>query len=88
MVVHKQVETAGIHFNTSTFFRWMHCILKTNASDAVYNFFSILNQRGHQVYDYSILPNQKHLRFSTTKLQGKFDGKNQMNMHAHSIVCV
>lgn len=55
MAVHTPVEKAGIYFVTCTCYQWLHLIEKTGAYDAVYNFFSILNQKGHQVLGYTIL---------------------------------
>lgn len=61
MAVHTPVEKAGIYFITFTCYRWLHLIEKTGAYDAAYNFFSILNQKGHQVLGYTIMPNHVHL---------------------------
>lgn len=61
MAVHTPVEKVGIYFITFTCYRWLHLIDKTGAYDAVYNFFSILHQKGHQVLGYTIMPNHVHL---------------------------
>ena len=61
MAVHRPVEKAGIFFVTFTCYRWLHLIGKTAAYDAVYNFFAILNKKGHQVLGYTIMPNHVHL---------------------------
>lgn len=61
MAVHALVERPGIFFVTFTCFRWLHLITKTGAYDAVYNFFAVLNQKGHQVLGYTIMQNHVHL---------------------------
>ncbi len=61
MAVHRPVEGAGIYFITFTCFQWLHHIEKTAAYDAVYNFFAVVNQKGHQVLGYTIMPNHVHL---------------------------
>ena len=61
MAVHTPVQEAGIYFITFTCYRWLPLLSKTGAYDAVYNFFSILNQKGHQVLGYTIMPNHVHL---------------------------
>ena len=61
MAVHRPVGKAGIYFITFTCYRWLHLIEKTAAYDAVYNFFVVLNQKGHQVLGYTIMPNHVHL---------------------------
>jgi len=63
MAVHTPVERAGIYFVTFTCYRWLYLIEKTDAYDAVYNFFAVLNQKGHQVLGYTIMPNHVHLLF-------------------------
>src|SRR6476619_2645406 len=61
MAVHKPVAKAGIYFITFSCFKWLHLIGKTNAYDVVCSFFSYLNQKGHQVVGYTIMPNHVHL---------------------------
>jgi REP element-mobilizing transposase RayT len=61
MAVHRPVATAGIYFITFTCYRWMHLLAKTNGYDAVYKFFSLLNQNDHQVLGYTLMPNHVHL---------------------------
>jgi REP element-mobilizing transposase RayT len=61
MAVHKPVARAGIYFITFTCYKWLHLIGKTNAYDIVYHFLSHLNQKGHQVVGYTIMPNHVHL---------------------------
>lgn len=59
--MHKPVAKAGIYFITFTCYRWLHLFAKTNGYDAVYRFFSFLNQNGHQVLGYTLMPNHVHL---------------------------
>ena len=61
MAVHKTVARAGIYFITFTCYKWLHLIDKTNAYDAVCQFLSQLNRKGHQVVGYTIMPNHVHL---------------------------
>ena len=61
MAVHKPVARPGIYFITFTCYKWLHLIGKTNTYDVVYHFLSHLNQKGHQVVGYTIMPNHVHL---------------------------
>src|SRR6476620_6621557 len=61
MAVHKPVARPGIYFIMFTCYKWLHLIGKTNAYDVVYYFLSLLNQKGHQVVGYTMMPNHVHL---------------------------
>lgn len=61
MAINTPVEKAGIYFLAFTCYRWLHLIGKTGEYDAVYNFFSILNLKGHPVLGYTTMPNHVHL---------------------------
>ncbi|HEV7331239.1 MAG TPA: hypothetical protein VGN63_09380 [Flavisolibacter sp.] len=61
MAVHKPVVKSGTYFITFTCYRWLHLFTKTDGYDAVYRFFSFLNEAGHQVLGYTLMPNHVHL---------------------------
>ena len=55
------VETEGIYFITFTCFGWLPLIELSQGYNAVYNFFTALNQQGHAVLAYVIMPNHLNL---------------------------
>ena len=61
MPVHTPIERSGIYFITFTCFKWLHLFELTNTYNEVYKFFGVLNQNGHQVLGYVIMPNHLHL---------------------------
>jgi REP element-mobilizing transposase RayT len=61
MSVHLPVNTNGIYFLTFTCYRWLSLIELAAAYDEVYRFFGLLNNSGHQVLGYVIMPNHVHL---------------------------
>jgi REP element-mobilizing transposase RayT len=61
MAVHKPVARPGIYFITFTCYKWLPLIAKTNTFYVVHHFLSQLNQKGHQVVGYTIMPNHVHL---------------------------
>jgi len=61
VAVHKTIERSGIYFITFTCYKWLRLIELTKAYDEVYKFFGILNQKGHPVLGYVIMPNHLHL---------------------------
>ncbi len=50
----------GIYFITFTNFKWLLLFELTNAYDLVYKWFDILQQKGHHVTGYVIMPNHIH----------------------------
>ena len=60
MALHTVIDKSGIYFITFTCYNWLPLIEITNAYDEVYNFFDILNKRGHQLVGYTIMPNHVH----------------------------
>ena len=50
-----------MYFITFTCYDWLHLIEITNTYDEVYNFFDILNNSGHQLSGYVIMPIHVHL---------------------------
>jgi len=50
-----------MYFITFTCYDWLHLIEITNTYDEVYNFFDILNNSGHQLSGYVMMPNHFHL---------------------------
>lgn len=60
MPVHLPIERSGIYFITFTCYKWLHLLGLTNSYDEVYKFFGILNQNGHQLLGYVIMPNHLH----------------------------
>ena len=60
MAVHAPVRTSGIYFITFTCYKWLPLIEQTKAYDEVYRFFSVINQKGHTVLAYVVMPNHLH----------------------------
>jgi len=69
MPLHTPIERSGIYFITFTCYKWLHLIEITKAYDEVYKFLGILNQNGHQVLGYVIMPNHLHLLIYFNKQQ-------------------
>ena len=61
MSVHTVVKKQGIYFITFTCHNWLPLIDKSNGYDAVYNFFNILQSKGHSMTGYVIMSNHVHL---------------------------
>lgn len=60
MSTHNPVNKSGIYFITFTCYRWLSLMEMTKAYEEAYKFFNILNQNGHQVLGYVIMPNHIH----------------------------
>ena len=61
MATETVVGTKGIYFITFTCHHWLPLIDTAGAYEDVYNFFAVLNQKGHRVAGYVIMPNHVHL---------------------------
>ncbi len=60
--------TKGIYFITFTCHHWLPLIHTAGAYEDVYNFFAVLNQKGHRVAGYVIMPNHFFLRESPARV--------------------
>lgn len=54
-------ETEGVYFITFTNYRWKPLIDLTNSYDLVYKWFVYLQQQGHYIVGYVIMPNHLHV---------------------------
>jgi len=63
MPVHVQHDQLAnnIYFITFTFYKWLPLIEKTNAYDAVYKWFDVLQAKGVSIAGYVIMPNHVHV---------------------------
>ena len=61
MSVHTVVKKQGIYFITFTCYEWLPLIEKSDGYGAVYNFFNVLQKKGHWVSGYIIMPNHIHM---------------------------
>ncbi|HEX8315375.1 MAG TPA: transposase [Flavisolibacter sp.] len=61
MSVHSVVNKEGIYFITFTCHNWLPLIDKSDGYSAIYNFFTVLKNKGHTVTGYVIMPNHVHL---------------------------
>lgn len=61
MPVHKPVSETGIYFITFTCHQWLPLLELVNGYDCVYNWFTVLRDKGHIVTGYVIMPNHIHL---------------------------
>ena len=59
-VQHDQL-TNSIYFITFTCYKWLPLIKKTNAYDAVYKWFDVLQAKGVSIAGYVIMPNHVHV---------------------------
>ncbi|MEC3880220.1 hypothetical protein [Parapedobacter sp. 10938] len=55
------IHEQGLYFITFTNTHWLPLIQLTNAYDLVYNWFGHLQQQGHLIISYVIMPNHIHL---------------------------
>src|SRR5690606_34198001 len=55
------IQDQGLYFITFTNTHWLPLIQLTNAYDLVYNWFDYLQQQGHLIISYVIMPNHIHL---------------------------
>jgi REP element-mobilizing transposase RayT len=56
-----QSEQQQTYFCTFTCLEWIHLFEIVNLYDEIYNWFSILNNRKHQITGFVIMPNHLHL---------------------------
>jgi len=61
MSIHTPVHKKGIYFITFTCHEWLPLIDRSDSYDAVYNFFKILQNKGHMITGYVIMPNHVHI---------------------------
>jgi len=61
MSMHKKIIQPGIYFITFTNHAWLPLIQLTDSYDLVYNWFTILRQRGHALTGFVIMPNHLHI---------------------------
>jgi REP element-mobilizing transposase RayT len=61
MSVRTVVKKPSVYFLTFTCHDWLPLIERSNGYDTVYNFFNVLEQKGHSVTGYVIMPNHIHL---------------------------
>jgi REP element-mobilizing transposase RayT len=61
LALHTPIQAPGIYFVTFTCYRWLPLFELTQTYDAVYRFFSILNEKAHQTLGYTTMPNHVHL---------------------------
>lgn len=61
MPVHKPVSETGIYFITFTCHQWLPLLELVNGYDCVYNWFTVLRDKGHIVTGNVIMPNHIHL---------------------------
>ncbi|MCW3074363.1 MAG: hypothetical protein JWP69_1432 [Flaviaesturariibacter sp.] len=60
MSVHTPVNAPGIYFITFTCYRWLPVLQQTNSYDTVCHFFTVLQEKRHNVLGYVIMPNHVH----------------------------
>jgi REP element-mobilizing transposase RayT len=60
MSVHKLTDQQGIYFITFTCYRWIPLIELTNGYDLVYNWFTVIENKGHCINAFVIMPNHLH----------------------------
>lgn len=61
MALHRPTDQPGIYFITFTCNRWLSLIELTKGYDLVYKWFDVLQNHGHCVTAYVIMPNHLHL---------------------------
>ena len=61
MSLHQKIIKQGIYFITFTNHAWLPLIQLTDGYDLVYNWFRILNGKGHVITGFVIMPNHLHL---------------------------
>lgn len=68
--MHKQhIKEAGFYFITFTNYRWLPLFEITQSYDLVYQWFSVLEQKGHKVAGYVIMPNHLHVLLYYTPVE-------------------
>jgi REP element-mobilizing transposase RayT len=60
MAIHKVINQPGVYFITFTCYKWLNLIGILNSYDLVYKFFRVLEERGHNLLAYVIMPNHVH----------------------------
>ena len=61
MSLHQKITQPGIYFITFTNHAWLQLIHLTDGYDLVYSWFKILNDRGHAVTGFVIMPDHLHV---------------------------
>lgn len=66
-VRYQQPHNNGIYFITFTCYNWLPLIQQTNCYNLVYKWFDHLQQKGHHVTGYVIMPNHLHVVIAFTE---------------------
>lgn len=59
-VVKPHTDQPGVYFITFTNYQWLQLIAQADAYDLVYKWFDYLQQSGHMITGYVIMPNHLH----------------------------
>jgi REP element-mobilizing transposase RayT len=60
MAIHRKITKPGIYFITFTNHAWIPLLQLSNGYDIVYNWFTILKEKKHNVTGFVIMPNHLH----------------------------
>jgi REP element-mobilizing transposase RayT len=61
MAIHKTIDTVEIYFITFTCHQWLPLIKLAEGYEMIYNWFDVLQSKGHTLNGYVIMPNHLHM---------------------------